>query len=53
MSAKDWLPFLQFKQEPVKPGDAPRIGFGHRQDISSSQYDDHFCKIALKSDFKK
>ena len=41
------------KQEPVEPGDAPRIGFGHRQEISSSQYDDHFCEIVLKSDFKK
>ena len=40
------------QQEPVEPGDAARIGFGHRQEISSSQYNDHFCTIALKSDFK-
>ena len=41
------------KQEPVEPGDAPQIGFGQRQKISSSQYDDHFCEIVLKSDLKK
>jgi len=41
------------KKEPVELGDAPRIGFGYRQEISSSQYDGHFCEIILKSDFKK
>jgi len=40
------------KQEPVELGDALQIGLVHRQEISSSQYDDHFCTIVLKSDFK-
>jgi len=29
-----------------------QIGFGHRQDILSSQYDDHFCDKVLKTYFK-
>jgi len=42
------------KQEPVEPGDAPRIGFGHRQEISLYQQitkfwagHDFCCKVML------
>jgi len=31
------------KQEPVEPGNAPRIGIGHREVV---------CQIVVKSDFK-